>query len=203
MMVRTKLVDGKGKYALFDGEITSKSWITAMRENKDVGDFYRDLFIHRLEGGIAERYLTILMDGYMLGIVGLHLAALTYGAGAKKNVKASDYPAMVTFAFSVPHERYKRLHKLTLMSLLSSWLWDDAFGGRSWYDVRGCPKKVQSTMLTPYPENKTARGTGLKMLTRDKQGDGTFKLVYQGDVVKRTREETLTLWLKKYGNLQK
>jgi hypothetical protein len=57
-------------------------------------------------------------------------------------------------------------------------------------------------MLTEHPENKTARGI-LKMIYREKQKDGTFKLAYQGDIIARDRQETLTEWLTRFGTLTK
>jgi hypothetical protein len=135
-----------------------------------------------------------------MAIAGIHLQNWRLGRGQKVE---GMVPASLTFAFSVPHDGYRRLHKLALLSILSSWFWDDILGHERSYGLMGIPNRVQSTMLTPHPENKTARGTGLKLTTREKQDDGTFKLVYHGDIVERTRQETLELWLKKFGKLTK
>ncbi|NIV38019.1 MAG: hypothetical protein GWN58_53980, partial [Anaerolineae bacterium] len=143
MIARTAMHQGKPKYPLFMGELSAESVLTAHREHKAVGDFYRDLFIHRIEGAQGEVYLSLLVDGYLLGVIGLHLQSFRSGSGVLKGTKASDLPVKVVFAFSVPHDVYARLHKLTLMSLLSSWLWDDCFAGQGWYDIRGCPRMIQ------------------------------------------------------------
>jgi hypothetical protein len=205
VMVRNRLARGKRKYALFEGEIGEQTILGAVREQRDVADYYRDLFIHRLHGSLAEVFATVLLDGQLMGVVGLMMGHYVGGTlrprGEAKKAKGLTAPtAMMNFAFSVPHPRYSRLHKLLLMSVLSSWFWDDLFAGQDWYEVLGPPAMLQSTMLTPHPENKTARGTGLEMLERHKLPEGGYRLVYRGTVVERTREETLALWRRKFGD---
>ena len=196
---RSRFTAGKAKYTMFGGEITEDSNLWAKREEKDVAGYYKDLFIHKLPGGLAERYAVLLLDGELLGVLGLHLAATRSGNSARGQ-KATEASANLIFAFTVPHDTYARLHKLTLMSLVSSWFWDDVFENDAFYQLAGYPPTLATTMLTPHPENKTARGI-LKMVSREKQGDGTYKLRYRADIIDRTREETLALWLGKYGTL--
>jgi hypothetical protein len=199
---RPRLTEGVAKYPLFDGEVSKDSKLWAERVPREVGDYYRDLFIHRLPGSLTEIYVALLLDGYLLASVGIHLRNWRTGGG--KGADSGDMaPASLTFAFSVPHDTYRRLHKLTLLSVLGSWFWEDILSEEQSYALAGIPTRLQSTMLTPYPENKTARGTGLKLAAREQQDDGTYKLTYYGDIVDRTREETVELWLNKYGSLTK
>jgi hypothetical protein len=200
---RTKFGVGQGKYALFTGEVKAGSDFRASRIEKHVGDYYRDLFIHKLPGSLTEIYTGIFLDGCLVSVVGLHLKNMRTGAGLRKTGSKRDpEPAHITFAFTVPHDKYTRLHKLTLMSIVSKWFWDDVLGKEGWYELNGAPRKVQTTMLTEHPENKTARGV-LKMIYREPQKDGTYKLGYQGDILARDRQETLTEWLTKFGTLTK
>jgi hypothetical protein len=202
MMCRTKLSQGEAQFKLFDGEVRPDSVLGAVRLSADTANYYRDLFIHRIEGGLAETYVGLLLDGCLFAVVGLHLKAWRAGAGAKKGTLSSQLPGRLIFAFSVEHPLYERLHKLTLMSVLSSWMWDDCLKDEVLYQLRGAPPTVASVMLTPHPENKTARGTGFKMTARAREG-AEYKLSYSGDVVKRTREETLQLWLTKFSQTRK
>jgi hypothetical protein len=86
---------------------------------------------------------------------------------------------------------------LTLLSVVSAWFWQDVFGHEQWYVACGAPENVQTTMLTEYPENKTARGI-LKLDRREPQKTGGYKLSYSAAIVARTREETIGIWLKKW-----
>lgn len=194
---RAKIHEGKAKYLLFDEDVKPDSDIRALRVDKITGDYYRDLFIHRLPGSVTEVYVALLLDGYLFGIVGLHLADLRRGKKVKKGDKVLEHCASVTFAFTCEHSVYDRLHKLTLMSIVSDWFWDDVLGHENWYALNGTPKHVKTTMLTRHPEVKSARGI-MKLDTRDPQKDGSYKLTYSTTVIHRTRQETLTEWLTKF-----
>jgi len=194
---RAKITLGEARFKLFTGEVKPDSRIEARVIPRDVADYYKDLFIHRLPGSMSEKYVGLLLDGCLAAILAFTTANMRSGHGSKDD-EIGDIPANLTFAFTVPHERYERLHKLTLLSMLSEWFWNDIFSREKHVDLTGLPRRVQSTMLTPHPENKTARGTGMEMAKRAAQKDGTFKLTYYGNIVQRTREETLALWLQKF-----
>ncbi len=199
---RTRLEEGEAAFPLFKGAITPEMTLWAKRTSKPVGDYYRDLFIHKLAGSLSETCAALLVDGELMGIAGLHLASLRGIGGGTQDLDLSEQPAHITFAFTVPHAGYRRLHKLTLMSLASRWFWQDLLGKQAWYTIVGPVRYVQTTMLTPYPENKTARGI-MDLIRREEQPDGTYKLTYRTAVVDRTRKETLEQWLNKYGHLTK
>ncbi len=124
------------------------------------------------------------------------------GKVIKKGDKVLEHCASVAFAFTAPHPRYNRLHKLTLMSITSEWFWDDVLGKENWYELNGAPKHVKTTMHTHHPEVKSARGV-FKLDTREAQKDGTYKLTYSTATNTRTREGTLNEWLKKFADVQK
>ena len=199
---RGKIVASGAKFPLFTGDISDKTAIKALRVEKQVGDYYRDLFIHRLPGSVTEMYIALIADGFLMGIIGLHLADLRRGKVVKKGDKVLEHCASVTFAFTAEHPRYDRLHKLTLMSITSEWFWDDVLGKENWYELNGAPKHVKTTMLTHHPEVKSARGI-FKLDTREQQKDGTYKLTYSTATNRRNREETLREWLKKFADVQK
>jgi hypothetical protein len=195
---RAKIHSGKAKFKLFDGVVHEKADLRATRVDKVTGDYYRDLFIHRLPGSVTEVYVALLLDGYLFGIVGLHLADLRRGKVIKKGEKVLDHCASVTFAFTGEHSTYDRLHKLTLMAICSTWFWADVLGSENWYEINGAPKHIKTTMLTQHPEVKSARGI-MKLDTREAQPDGTYKLTYSTTVTDRERQATLQEWLTKFG----
>jgi len=141
--------------------------------------------------------MALLLDGYLLGIVGLHLSDMHRNAKIRKGDKVLDGAASVTFAFTNPHPTYDRLHKLTLMSLVSDWFWSDVLGAESWFTLNGGPKNVKTMMITRWPEVKSARGV-FKLDERVQQKDGTYKLAYSAPVQARPREALLKEWLSKF-----
>jgi len=85
-----------------------------------------------LPGSLTEIYVRLFLDGFLLGVAGLHLY----------NFRTGSLPANITFAFTTPQEGYRRLHKLTLMSILSTWFWDDVLGKEYSYALAGAPKRL-------------------------------------------------------------
>jgi hypothetical protein len=197
MITRPSEWDIKAAFPLFTGEVTENSKLWAIKVRREVGEYYKDLLIHKLPGALAERYVAVLLDGSLFAIVGLNLRDWR-GAGKKGPQRRNA--ASLTYAFTVQHERYKRLHKLTLQSVVSRWFWEAVLGDEVGFDMLGPPAFVYSTVITPYPENKTVRGI-MEMLDRERQPDGSYKLHYRAAVVDRTAKETLGLWQKKYGAL--
>ena len=191
-MTRTKLDEGSAEFPLFDGEIKPDSTLVALTVDRNVGDYYRDLFIHKLPGSIPYQYMVILLDGYLMSVVGLHLRDIRAASSKKKTGRRGS----LTFAFTVPHEKYNKLHKLTLMSVVSRWFWEDALGHEKGSDFT-TPLTVHTVMLTNHPENKTARGV-LKLVERTVMKDGSYKLGYSAEIVERTRKETIEQWQSKF-----
>lgn len=178
----------KGKYKLFtEGSISENSDLRVVVESREVSSYYRDLFVHNLGHLNAERYKVLLLDGKLLATVGLHLQNLRAG-GSMQGI------AKLRFAFTVTHPDYSRLHKLTLLSVCSSWFFEDELK-----DIEPLPRGIQTTMLTPYPEAKTARGI---FQLQGREWDDKIrmnKLTYYGDVVDRTPADTLREWLQRWG----
>lgn len=187
---RSRIEQGKAKYRLFSGDITKETELGFLPLDKLTADYYKDLFIHKLPGGLSEVYGGIFLDGMLLAVCGVFLQRLYLSDGEERRVD-------LTFCFTVPNEKYGRLHKLSLMSVCSSWLWETYLSDQNGL-IHGRPEQIHTTMLTPHPENKTARGI-LKLINREKQADGTFKLSYMGVVADRSAKETLLQWLTKFG----
>lgn len=179
----------KGKYKLFrEGEVGPDSDLRVVVETKEQASYYRDLFVHNLGLVNAERYKVLLLDGKLSGVVGVHLQNLR-ASGVLNNI------AKLTFAFSPDHPDYPKLHKLTLMCIVSTWFWEGEIS-----DIEPMPKAIQTTMLTKYPEVKTARGIfQLKDRTYDAL-HGQNKLTYYAELVDRTPRETIEKWLEKWGS---
>jgi hypothetical protein len=178
----------KARYKMFrEGVIRPDSELRVVREKAETVNYYRDLLVHRLGLVSAERYQVLLLDGKLLACLGFHVASLRTGK------TGADRTAHLTFAFSATHSQYERLHKLTLMTCCSSWLWAEEMS-----DVEDMPTQLATTMLTPFPEAKTARGI-FRLLDRERQNNGEYKLKYSAQIVQRTAAETLTEWMRRWG----
>ena len=176
-----------GTYKLFtSGTIRPDADLRVVKESKEVVSYYRDLLVHRLALVNAERYKVILLDGQLIACVGAHLQNLRASGVLQGVVK-------LTFCFTPEHPDYPRLHKLALMCVVSDWFWADEVS-----DIEPLPRAVQTTMLTPYPEVKTARGIfelkGREWDTDKKQN----KLTYYANLVHRTPAETLSEWRQRW-----
>jgi hypothetical protein len=175
------------RYRMYDGrtEIHEGDRLTWRNEKRDVVNYYRDLLVHRLALSATEDYRVLLLNGELIACIGFHVASIRTGGGVSQ--------ATLTFAFSPHSDRYPKLNKLVLMCAVSSWMWDGVMK-----DIEEPPKRIATAMLTAFPESKIARGV-MKLTAKEWQTDKRmFKLTYHADVVKRTPDETLRLWLEKY-----
>lgn len=178
----------EGKYKLFKEErVTPASDLRVIVESREVVSYYRDLLVHRLALVNAERYKLLMIDGELLGCVGVHLQNLR-ASGVMNGV------AKLVFAMSVDNPNHKFLHKLTLMSVCSSWFWKDEIS-----DIEPLPRAVQTTMLTRFPEVKTARGIFTLKGREVNKKTGEFKLTYYSDVKERSARQTVEEWLRRWG----
>jgi hypothetical protein len=187
------------KYKMFTEDlITEDSVIELRREKKEVVDYYRSLLVHRLPMAFSDAYSIILLDGQLLAVSGTVLAPI-YGASVGQVTTPT-----ISFCFSPMHNHYARIQKLALLSLTSSWWWTALIN----HDFYSNPEKFYTSMLIDYPEVKTARGI-LKVQRREelKQVKATehirgykYELTYEGYVKERTPQETISEWIKRWGN---
>jgi hypothetical protein len=180
-------VASRPRYRIYDGkrEIRRDSVLTWRHEKRDVVNYYRDLFVHKLPLSQTEDYRVLLLDGELIACIGFHVASIRTGGGVSQ--------ATLTFAFSPHSDRYAKLNKLVLMAAVSSWMWDGVMK-----DIEELPARIATAMWTPHPESKIARGV-MRMVAREwMEREKRYKLTYHADVVPRTAHETLNLWLERY-----
>jgi hypothetical protein len=158
-------------------------------ERKDVVSYFRDLLVHRLALRSTELYLSLLIDGELLAVMGFHMQDFH---------TRPDASVKQTFCFTPKHHRYRHIHKLALLAHTSSWFWQSLVDAGHIADIFGIPPGVQTTMFSMCPEVMTVRGI-YKLKTREPDKTHGFKLSYYADMVDRSPEETVALWLKKWG----
>lgn len=88
MITRPREWDIKASFPLFTGQVKQDSKLWAVKVQREVGEYYKDLLVHKLPGSLAERYVALLLDGHLLAIVGLNLKDWR-GAGGKEGLGAT------------------------------------------------------------------------------------------------------------------
>lgn len=163
--------------------IRRKSDIRVFLESREVVSYYRDLLVHRLALKETGNYCVLLVDGELVAAMGFQLSKFRVSGGEARQ----------TFCFTPQHRKYQYLHKLALLAQTSTWFWE--FLGA---DIYGMPTAVQTTMLARFPAVMSVRGI-FKLRERTPEKDVGYKLSYVAEVKKRTRKETIGLWLDKWG----
>jgi hypothetical protein len=181
-----------------DHEITEDSKIVWVTCSTGQAMYYRDLFAHRLGATGSEKHILMLIDGYVAGVVGLHMhrfrsGNLTYG---KRMIEE-------TYGFSVPSNKYARLNRLLMMSICTKEFQDWAVGPDCLYEPQG----LATTCLSRYEEVKVNRGI-LKLKNRERKTGGLmagtwFKLRYAADSTPDSYSEVTKKWLAKHAKFQR
>lgn len=177
------------RYALLGSsrEIGDHSTLTVRQESAATVSYYRDLFGHRLvtSGPLARLPGGLFVDGRLLGVFVVETRAMLTSQQQTRG-RIGDFQ----MTFSIQNDRLA--HKLMLMSMASSWFWR----GLIQDPLTPPPERIQTTMLTPYPEVKTARG--IMALTERKETPDGYKLIYQTPVIDRTPADTIREWRRRF-----
>ena len=177
----------------YNHNITTESEIKVACVTQDVALYYRDLFAHKLPIGYSETYFCLLLDGYVFGAVGMHLAA-----ARRRNYRNGSFWLHETFGFTAP-TKYYRLTRLLMMCITTTRFVDDIIKtnpGLAYIK----PVKLQTTCIADVPELKTNRGI-LKLVDRRKLPNGKYHINYNTDFRDETYKEALQKWLSKHGKV--
>ena len=166
----TALTASKMPIVPFDHDITPETAINAVPVNREVALYYRDLFAHKLGVTRAEQYFLFALDGFVFGIVGMHLSD-----ASRRRLIQGAYQVCETFGFNAS-TKYTRLNRLLMMCLTTRQFL------RALIEVMPVlayvhPIVFQTTCLADVPELKTNRGI-LKLRERKKLPNGKYHLNY-------------------------
>lgn len=163
----------------FGYQVRPDSTITLVPVKQPVVDYYRDLWMHRLNAGRAGAGypLLVLVDGMVAGIVHYSPTSMTrshvYGKGGERWARH----IILSFAYGAPHESL-RLGRLVTAIALQRPTAAVAFGntgqGPIWL---AASLGLVTSEMTRHPEAKGLRGL-MELVHRDKHQDG-YKLVYE------------------------
>jgi hypothetical protein len=174
-------------YELYDDhEITPESELNYRLVPADVGQYYRDLMLHKHGLSGAYDYALVLIDGQVAGILGLMPTGLYQGG------HVLDF----SFGTCLTSKRYPRLGRLIRLGLTTS-----AFRTELSSQAKGLANSpwtgLTETTFCVGPTPSQDRGI-FKVLKREpwKVGPNKFKIRLYSDVREMTYKQAIERWLK-------
>lgn len=190
LIPKSKATDAVAHYELLDSEhVLSKKDVIAMEPiNKETALYYRDLFAHRLGSTVAELYFGIFLNGKLMSVCGFNTSFLR---------RLQETYIFENFCFSVAHNQYENLNRLSMMCLCSGDMWNylmkNTLRNSSYVEL----KSFRTTCLTKYRKSKLNNNL-LTLLSSERQENGTYKLMYEQAFYKeRTFGDCLNLYIDK------
>ncbi len=171
-------------YELFDEhEITPESVLSFRLVPSAVGEYYRDLLVHKMGPSGAYDYILALIDGQIIGIVGSMTSDLYRGW--------ETFP--VNFATCLTSKRYPKLGRLIRLALTTT-----DFRLELKTQIRALETytwtRVGQTTFCAGPTPSQDRGI-FKVVERTKLKGGGYKVRLYSDVREMTYKEAIERWL--------
>ena len=164
-------------------EMTPDSVVEFVEIDRPTVMYYRDLFVHRLGTTQSEWYIAMLVDGRLVTVIGLNRQRfMHFKSGYVKE----------TFGISVTSQRYKRIGRLFMLALTTT-AFRDWMRKHGRYGIREM-LGVETTSLTKHEVSKNDRAL-MKLVSREKLPNGTWKLQYRADLRDETFHDVLVKWL--------
>lgn len=171
-----------------DHEITTESTIQTLPVPANVAEYYRDLWMHRLNGSPGGMNVLIVVDGYAAGVVGYSTASMTFSYSDKWSRHL-----ILRFAFGTPHDSLRMTRLATMIALRQETANLCRTSATSAH--LEVSEGLVTVEMTRHPEAKGLRGL-MKLVERGKHPDG-YKLVYGADWRPGTLQETLVEFVEK------
>jgi hypothetical protein len=171
-----------------DYDVTDESKIGLHLVSAQVADYYRGLWMHRLNAEPGGMNVLITVDGHAAGVIGYSAASMQ----TPYNDRWSE-SLILRFAFGAPHDTLRLTRLATMIALLKSTPLLTLTPRNS--IVLAAAEGLVTVEYTRHPEAKGLRGL-MKLQDRQKHPDG-HKLVYWAPWRDSNPEDTLTEFLKK------
>lgn len=175
-----------------DYEITEKSTVEVTPMQASVADWYRNLWLHRLQGNPNPYNLGVLVDGHLAGIFGYTINPMSRPFSAKAGQTWTTEYVILRYAVGAPH--MSRLTRLVTMLAMQERSARKVLVGEASLRLEASLGLV-TVEMTRHPEVKGLRGL-MKQVERQKHPDG-YKLTYTGSWSTGTASEGLREWLTK------
>lgn len=173
-------------------EITPESKVELLPVKANVADYYRNLWMHRLNAAPGSYNMLVVVDGKAAGVLGYSIDPLVRPYSLESRWERH---LLMRFAFGAPHNEL-RLTRLVTMLTLQRRTAQAALGPNAaiWLAASA---GVITVEYTKRDEAKGLRGL-MKRMAKQPHPDG-FKLTYAADWKDQTPAEVLAEFLRKEG----
>lgn len=190
---RVILREGAGskprRFPIYDeSEITADSDVRVVRVDRNTALWYRDLFVHKLGSTAAREYFLLLIDGKVI---------VSFGLSWVEVMRGKQDHVQEIFGISKTSKRYARLGKLYMAIITSGEFKRFLQATENALALREIAGITTTTFTKRYRWDSDL--TGMKVLTTDKQKDGTSRYRYGAPFRDDTYRDALVDWLAGHG----
>ena len=168
------MVKAKAKILPEDYEVTRRSKITVTFAETSVAEYYRHLWLHRINGKSVSVNLAVYIDGMVAGFIGLSLNAIM---SPYQGTDPDDYSIVLSYAVPAPNVK-QRLARLLVMIAKSKPVVEAAIAYKTaqYAMMVECANKLKTVEYSRFTEVKGLRG--LMKVERKAKVGGVNALTY-------------------------
>ena len=171
-----------------DYEIIDNSKVQVLKIETKFAQYYRKLWTHNFVGSYAQQNFGLFIDDKIAGVFGISKEALHLGVHGNGQPLDSVF---LMYGMTIPHRTYRLNRLLTMLAQ------NKKFIAEVCNDLeREKAKSLRTVQMTKYPEAKEMRGL-MKLVNREKDPKGGYRLTYLSDLKDRNEQETLIEWLRR------
>lgn len=178
----------KSKYPIMppDYAITRDSKISVFVEKTQVAEYYRRIWLHRINGKGVSFNLCVVVDGYLMGFIGLDFNPLV-----RSYQDTKDF-FILSYAVPAPNNvmRMARLlvHIAKSKKIINRCLVASTYNQYTFYLVQA--NRICTVEYSPYHEVKGLRGL-MKIESKKRISDSVNALTYYADLNEKDEKEIL------------
>lgn len=185
------IATAKSKYPILpdDYEVTKKSQITVFAEDTKVAEYYRGMWLHRIQGKSVTANLCVLIDGMIAGFIGLDLNAII-----KPYAVFDTVPIILSYAVPAPNNQ-QRLARLLVEIAKSKRIVGNALAATQSSAYIAAADSICTVEYSRYKEVKGLRG--LMKLKSSETKNGVNALKYYADLTDKTLKQVKSEFIQK------
>lgn len=193
----------KSKYPIMPSDylINRDSQVRVFVEKTQVAEYYRRIWLHRINGKGVSFNLCVVVDGYLAGFIGLDFNPLI-----RSYNDAKDF-FILSYAVPAPNNRLRNARLLVHIAksrhIINKCLVGSSYNQYTFYLVQA--KRICTVEYSRYHEVKGLRGL-MKIESKKKINDELNALSYYGDLNEKTEADVLKDFLdveERYANGKK
>ena len=193
----------KSKYPIMPSDylITKDSKISVFVEKTQVAEYYRRIWLHRINGKAVSFNLCVVVDGYLMGFIGLDFSPLVRSYGETQNF------FILSYAVPAPNNRLRNARLLVHIAkskhIINKCLVASSYNQYTFYIVQA--KRLCTVEYSRYHEVKGLRGL-MKIESKKRINDDLNALAYYADLNDKTETQVLNEFLdieERYANGKK